>query len=225
MCNLYSVTKGQQAIRDLANAMRDTTGNLPSMPGVFPDYAVPIVRTGADGVRELVKARWGMPSPAFALQGRKVDKGVTNVRNTASPHWRRWLSPGSRCVVPFTSFSENDRTPEGKVEPVWFALDETRPLAFFAGLRTGWTCTRKVAEGEIACELFAFLTTDANAEVGAVHPKAMPVILTTPDEVGTWLAAPWADAGLLQRPLPDGALTVVARGQKQDGPADLFATL
>ena len=24
MCNLYSITKGQQAIRDLAGAMRDT---------------------------------------------------------------------------------------------------------------------------------------------------------------------------------------------------------
>ena len=216
------MTKGQQAIRELANAMRDTTGNLPSMPGVFPDYAAPIVRTAPDGVRELVKARWGMPSPAFALQGRKVDKGVTNVRNPSSPHWRRWLGPANRCLVPFTSFSENDRTPEGKVEPVWFALDETRPLAFFAGIWTGWTCTRKTAEGEIACELFAFLTTDANAEVGAIHPKAMPVILRSEAEVETWLAAPWREAATSQRPLPDGALAVVARGAKQDA-ADEFA--
>jgi hypothetical protein len=33
-------------------------------------------------------ARWGMPSPAFALKGRNSDLGVTNVRNVASPHWR-----------------------------------------------------------------------------------------------------------------------------------------
>ena len=225
MCNLYSVTKGQQAIRELANAMRDTTGNLPPLPGVFPDYAAPIVRTGADGIRELTKARWGMPSPVFALQGKKVDKGVTNVRNTASPHWRRWLTPGSRCVVPFTSFSENERTLEGIIRPVWFALDETRPLAFFAGIWTGWTCTRKMAEGEITCELFAFLTTDANAEVGAIHPKAMPVILTRPDEVDVWLGAPWSEACALQRPMPNDALTVVARGTKQDAPAELITAL
>jgi putative SOS response-associated peptidase YedK len=62
MCNLYSLTKGQAAIRELARAMRDTTGNLPAMPGVFPDYAAPIVRTGANGVRELVTARWGVLS-------------------------------------------------------------------------------------------------------------------------------------------------------------------
>jgi hypothetical protein len=42
MCNLYSITKGQQAIRDLAGAMRDLTGNLPMLPGVFPDYSAPI---------------------------------------------------------------------------------------------------------------------------------------------------------------------------------------
>ena len=225
MCNLYSMTKGQAAIVALSRAMRDTTGNLPLLPGIFPDYAAPIVRNGCDGVRELVKARWGMPSPVFALQGRKVDKGVTNVRNTASPHWRRWLAPASRCLVPFTSFSENDRTPEGKVEPVWFALGERRPLAFFAGIATSWTCTRKVAEGEITCDLFAFLTTDANAEVGAMHPKAMPVILTEPHELEAWLVAPWAEVCGLQRQLPDGALTVVGRGTKQDAPAELVTAV
>ena len=38
MCNLYSITKGPQAIRDFARAMRDKTGNLPPIPGIFPDY-------------------------------------------------------------------------------------------------------------------------------------------------------------------------------------------
>src|SRR4051812_34601624 len=102
MCNLYSVTKGQAAIRELSRAMRDHTGNLPPLPAVFPDYSAPIVRTAPDGVRELAMARWGMPSPAFALKGKKSDPGVTNVRNTKSPHWRRWLIPENRCVVPFT---------------------------------------------------------------------------------------------------------------------------
>jgi hypothetical protein len=44
MCNLYSLTKGQKAILELARAMRDTTGNLPPLPGNFPDFAAPIAR-------------------------------------------------------------------------------------------------------------------------------------------------------------------------------------
>jgi putative SOS response-associated peptidase YedK len=214
---LYSLTKGQQAIRDLSRAMRDKTGNLPPLPGVFPDYAAPIVRNAPDGVRELAMARWGMPSPAFALKGRKTDPGVTNIRNTASPHWRRWLGPEHRCLVPLTSFSENDHDADGKAVPVWFALSEDRPLAFFAGIWTNWTSVRKVKEGEVNADLYGFLTTDPNAEVGAVHPKAMPAILTEPDEFETWLTAPWAEAKALQRPLPDGALKIVARGERRDG--------
>ena len=100
MCNLYSQTKGQEAIRSLARVLRDVTGNLPPMPGIFPDYPAPIVRNAPDGERELTTARWGMPSPVFALKGRNSDPGVTNVSNVASPHWRRWLGVESRCVVP-----------------------------------------------------------------------------------------------------------------------------
>lgn len=221
MCNLYSYTKGQAAIRELARAMHDRTGNLPPLPGIYPDYSAPIVRNSAEG-RELVTARWGMPSPVFALKGRNSDPGVTNVRNVASPHWRRWLAPESRCLVPFTSFSENEVLPDGRRPPVWFALSSERPVAFFAGIWTRWTSVRKVREGETTNDIFAFLTTEPNAEVGAIHPKAMPVILTTEDEREAWMSAPPAEALRLQRPLPDGALTVVGRGGKTDGEPSLL---
>jgi hypothetical protein len=52
MCNLYSLTKGQAAITALVRAMRDRTGNLPSMPGIFPDFLAPIARNATDGTRE-----------------------------------------------------------------------------------------------------------------------------------------------------------------------------
>jgi hypothetical protein len=97
---------------------------------------------------------------------------------------------------------------------VWFAFDESRPLAFFAGIWTRWTSVRKVREGVTENDLFAFLTTEPNAVVAPIHPKAMPVILTTDYEIETWLTAPASTAMQLQRPLPDDALKVVARGEK-----------
>jgi putative SOS response-associated peptidase YedK len=108
------------------------------------------------------------------------------------------------------------RVRQGRGRRIWFALDETRPLACFAGIWTSWTSVRKVKEGESTNDIYAFLTTEPNSEVGAIHPKAMPVILTTPEEVETWMTAPPEEALDLRRPLSDGALWVVARGVKED---------
>ena len=67
-------------------------------------------------------------------------------------------------------------------------------------------------------ELFGFLTTEANAVVAPIHPKAMPVILTAPEEVDLWLEGQMPEALELQRPLPDASLKIVAKGEKEDMP-------
>jgi hypothetical protein len=104
--------------------------------------------------------------------------------------------PGSavvRCIVPLPALPSSDGK---KLGNTWFAFDADRPLAFFAGnVPPQWTSVRKTSEGMITSDLPSFLTTDPNDVVAQANPDAMPVILTRPDEIETWITAPWKKRG------------------------------
>ncbi|MCF1709982.1 SOS response-associated peptidase [Tabrizicola sp. J26] len=205
MCNLYSMTRAQDAMRQLFPDVPDRLGNLAPLPEIYPDQKAPILRNGTDG-QEMVMARWGLPTPPQFLEGKKTDRGVTNVRNTASPHWRRWLGVAHRCLVPVTAFAEPDQARGGNA---WFTMRDNRP-AFFAGLHVpGWTSVRKLKDGETTDDLYAFLTCPPNLTVGAIHPKAMPVILVDPPDWTLWMTTAWPEAQRLQRPLPDDDIVLI----------------
>ena len=103
MCNLYSITKSQAAIRDLFKVIRDNVGNLPPMPGLFPDCPAPVVRNAGDG-RELTMMRWGMPPPP-----RTSGPPVTNIRNSSSPPARKSATSGDAGALGRVQVAANGR--------------------------------------------------------------------------------------------------------------------
>jgi putative SOS response-associated peptidase YedK len=202
MCNLYNHTTAVEAMRGLFPALENRAGNLES-GHVYPDRLAPIV-TREETTHVLRMARWGLPSPPQFHSKSGIDRGVTNVRNLGSAHWRRWLGQKNRCLVPLDRFAESRA--ERDAGHAWFRLATPGP-AFFAGIWVpGWTSIRKLKDGETTDDLYAFLTCEPNALVAAVHPKAMPVILTEPEEWSRWLTEDWQGAMWLQRPLDERLL-------------------
>lgn len=213
MCNLYSATKPQATICQFAKAMVDTSGNLPPLATVLPDQMAPVVMTRpVDGKRELLMMRWGFPprTPRSELI-------TIHLRNANAAWCQPYLGPYYRCLVPVTSFCGYDNS-RGKAVPTWFALDETRPLFFFAGIWRNWRGVR----GSISKRakhnhmLFSILTTAPNAEVRAIREDAMPVCLLTEADQELWMGGETEDALTLQRPTEDHVFKVVAKGSKQD---------
>ncbi len=153
---------------------------------IAPTQEAPVVRVGADGLREVALLRWGLvPSWARDI---KVGTKMINARgeSVAKKPAFRAAAKQRRCIVPATGFFEWQGEPGAK-QPFAITVPD-RPLFAFAGLWESW----RPGEGP-AVETFTIVTTDANAAVARIHDR-MPVILPA-DAVDTWLTGP-ADAAL-----------------------------
>jgi putative SOS response-associated peptidase YedK len=79
-------------------------------------------RDDATSANETFNEAMAVPMPPPPRTG---GPPVTNIRNTSSPHWRGWLKPENRCLVPFNSFAEYAPEPNPetkKKDVVWFAI-------------------------------------------------------------------------------------------------------
>lgn len=113
------------------------------------------------------------------------------------------------AAQPFTQFAEwTDQRPK---KERWFAVPD-RPLAWFAEIWRPWTGTRGTKSDPVEGEhlLYAFLTCEPNEVVRPIHSKAMPVILSTPQECDAWIHAPLDAVPTMARPLEDEKLEVLA---------------
>jgi putative SOS response-associated peptidase YedK len=188
MCNNYRLRGAAQEIALAMGIPFEADITLPPLD-VFPKRPALVVR-GSDAGRVGDIMTWGFPPPAG------VRSPVTNVRNLASPFWRSALAnPAQRCLIPASEFCEWEGE-KGAKQARWFTVPSL-PVFALAGI---WRPGPGDLLGDaLAC--FAMLTCEPNTLVGAVHPKAMPVILL-PEDQARWLMAPLADALPLAAPFP-----------------------
>ncbi len=197
MCNLYTMTATVDEMRRAFGPFTGDTANLPPFDEIYPGQQAPVLRREGGGLA-LEMMSWGFPGPV-AAKGRPV----TNVRNLDSPFWRSAItSPERRCIVPVTRFCEwTGET--GSKRKVWFGMhEEADPLFAFAGI---W---RPGAKDDGGGPFMAFLTCAANETVGAIHSKAMPVMLR-PADIGRWLDNDREQACALAVPFEDADMRVI----------------
>lgn len=204
MCNRFQQRHSREEIAAIFRARPIVAPDIELPLDIFPRRAGLLVRMEGDE-RVLDAMRWGVPLRITGKSGKPIVKDVTNVRNLASPFWKSMLAnPAYRCLVPFTRFAE----PRAGKDP-----ETGRPLNWWFSLRAGeigalagiWRPTE-------AGNAFAFLTCGylgdpAEHVVGAVHAKAMPVVLHDEDQ-DRWLSASYDDVCSLAAPFPSQLLEV-----------------
>lgn len=206
MCNRYRLTAKQAEVAATFGIrppyeVDETfpTGDIFPTGKKTPFYGAVIVQDGDD--RRIERMEWGVPTQVASKRdpATKLTRYVTNVRNLSSSFWRSMLiTPAHRCLVPVTSFSEYGLSPgeDGKKPLHWFDVP-SRPIFAFAGI---WRPTERG-------NAYGFLTTEPNAIVEPIHPKAMPVILHD-DDFERWLSEPWSELQDTVAPYPSQLMRI-----------------
>lgn len=187
MCNQYRMRRPVAEIARVFSARVTQPVEWPD--NIYPRMTAPIV-ISVNGDRRVGPMAWGFPTEVEG-KTKRISKHVTNARHLESPFWRGALAR-HRCLVPFTEFAEPRPGKDEHNRPAqWWFKASDQPIAAFAGL---W---RQTEHGPV----FAFCTTEPNALVAPLHPKAMPVILL-PEDHERWLEGSVDDALALQAAYP-----------------------
>ena len=215
MCNLYSMTRSREAILRLFRVSDNRAGEIKPQPSIFPAYTAPVVRTAADGERELVSMSWGF----VLLQTGKAPRRVTNVRDDKIVTSKFWKSSFEqrRCLVPASSYCEPDSGKPAKWH--WFAVngDDDRRLFAFPGIWQHWRGPVKKGGPNTEFDVYAFMTTAPNALTDSINHERMPVLLSEKQEFETWLTGTPAEAFALARSYDARSMRIVQSGcEKKD---------
>jgi putative SOS response-associated peptidase YedK len=212
MCGRFALTMSPEELQALMGYLDEV--DFPPRYNIAPTQPVAVVRLER-GERRFALMRWGLvpawvrePQNFSLLFNARSEGALEKASFRAALRYRR-------CLFPASGFYEWRRGPGREKTPFW-----VRPrdggLVAFAGIWETWP-DRDGGEIDTAC----IMTTDANADVAAIHDR-MPVVIL-PEDFDRWLdAGKYRAEDLLDllRPPPDGFFEAVPVGARVNAAAN-----
>lgn len=179
MCNRFAFAASPEEVAEMRAALGLDEAGLPALEpryNIAPTQPIAVVRTAADGQRELALVRWSL-IPSWH-RGEKPPF-LTNARaeTVAEKPSFRAAFKSRRCVIPATGFYEWEHV--GKAKNPFFLRRRGPGLLFLAGLWDRW----HGPDGPI--DSAAILTVEANDLMRPIHDR-MPAVLPS-DRLDAWL--------------------------------------
>jgi putative SOS response-associated peptidase YedK len=218
MCGRFVQRYTWDDIQDLYELPGGPPPNLPAHYNIAPTDPAEVVRSTAEGARELVSVRWGLV-PWWWKKPLKQLPTSFNARaeSVADKPMFRDAFKRHRCVIPASGYYEWLKRPDGR-QPYYITATDGSVLSF-AGLYDRWR-NPETGERIASCTI---IVTDANELTRPIHDR-MPVVLNKAD-IRQWLNG---EAGIeLLKPAAEDRLRMwpVSRRVNKTGTGDDDPTL
>ncbi|TGZ60106.1 hypothetical protein CRM22_008731 [Opisthorchis felineus] len=148
-------------------------------PGSFTPVLVLGKFVGAESIVAIQPMHWGLV-PSFAPKESSASFATSNARIESllqKPSYGSSMRQGKRCVVLAQGFYEW-KTTDGRKQPYYIYPSDPKKLLMMAGVFAFHEQKRLFS--------YSVITADSVGIVADVHHR-MPVVLTTDDDVTTWL--------------------------------------
>ncbi|MGN7104852.1 SOS response-associated peptidase [Ralstonia holmesii] len=189
MCNNYKPSE----IDRIHSVYRIDVAGVGDYPReTWPDYAAPIVRQRADGVRECVVANFGFVPKRRLPPGKSFD--TTNARSETvgqKPTFAKYWRAAQLCLVPAQALFEPNYEADPKKSTRYRIWLKDEPDFAIAGLWRSWDA--RVADSLAPTESFTMLTVNADEHplmrrMHAPGKEKRSVVVVPRDHWEAWLS-------------------------------------
>ena len=201
MCNLYRMTKAQDEIAQLFDAV-DVGPPANFGEEVYPGYPGLVIAAGTERQYQIGTMSWGFPLVMKGKNGQPLKPKPVNNARTDKLDGFFWRSSFERrrCLIPVCAWAEAQGAKGAKTR-TWLSLPDAETFAC-AGV---WRKSEEFG----AC-FSMVMTTSAGSAVEGVHCR-MPVLLA-PQDYHLWMSGSPEEAKSFCKPW-DAAITIDATGE------------